>query len=412
MKLRNTMFAMMALSPVLANAAALDKSEHQVDALFEKGNYAQLYYARVMPKVEGVDLEGTTVKNVGNDYNKLGAAVKFSAGENGNTAFLLKYHQPWGVDTAYSSSLFNGTKANITSDALTALIGYRTASNFWLYGGLDFQQSEGKVQVNTDLSTTTATGAVLQAAGLTVQQYQGLAQLVAAGTATPVQQATLARIQAGITATDAPSNYTLEIDKSNSIAGVAGVAYEYPEIALRADLTYQSAAKYSAETLENNALSSRMDFKFPQSVNFNFQTGIMPKTLLMTKFRWVNWKQFESKPTAFAAANNGAALAKYTKDQYSGSIAIGRNFTDKFAAQIGFEYDSGTGKRASALGPYSDQKGVVVAGQYKINDMIDVAAGVSYSKLGDADVYNGTTKLASFKDSHAIGVGAKLGIHF
>lgn len=137
----------------------------------------------------------------------------------------------------------------------------------------------------------------------------------------------------------------------------------------------------------------------------------MPKTLLMTKLRWVNWKEFEARPAQYTKTR-GSALANYAKDQYSGSIALGRQLTDKLSAQIGFEYDSGTGKPYTALGPYGDQKGVVVAGKYKINDMIDVAAGVNYTKLGDAQVYNGNTKLVSFKDSHAIGVGAKLGIHF
>lgn len=41
----------------------------------------------------------------------------------------------------------------------------------------------------------------------------------------------------------------------------------------------------------------------PQSVNFDFQTGIMENTVAFANLRWVNWKDFAIRPYKFGAAS-------------------------------------------------------------------------------------------------------------
>lgn len=417
MKLNNLTLMMLVATPLMANAAGLDRSEQQIEALFEPGNYAEVYYARVMPTIEGTDILKNKTKDTAVDYNKVGAGIKFSAGD-GSTAFLLQYDQPWGVNTEYESGLLKGTIANIRSDALTAVIGYKTASNFWAYGGVALEQADGKVIASRPLGQETATQTVLTKSKVTQEQFAGLQKAAAAGDATAisqVQQLGGAIQKLALTS----SEYTANFNKGSAWGYLFGLAYEYPEIAMRADITYRSKTKHSADIDESIDIATspatnvvpktrnQLDFEFPQSINVNIQTGIMADTLLMTKFRWVNWKNFDVAPVVYKQ-RTGTSLATYGNDQYSGSIGIGRRFSDSFSGSVTAEYDSGTDKPFTPLGPYGDTYGFTVAGKYKVNEMVDVSAGVNYTKLGDADIPG----IAKFEGNDAIGIGTKLGFHF
>lgn len=409
---------MMLATPSLVNAAALDRSEQQIEPLFEKGNYAELYYARVIPSIEGTDVRKQKIEDTAEDYNKVGAAVKTDAGDS-NIALLLQYDQPWGVNTKYTSGILKGTVADIGSDALNAIIGYKPVDNFWLYGGVSYEQADGKVIGTSPFGAEAATAAVLKAAKLTPEKFAALSKAT-----DPKSIVTVDNIKKSIQAyAQTPRKYQADFNQGSAWGYIAGFAYEYPEIALRADVTYRSATEHNASIDESVTLmttkplilvpktTNKTKFKFPQSVNVNFKTGIMADTLLMTKFRWVNWKDFDVAPVLYKKANK-ASLASYGNDQFSGSIGIGRRVTDDFSAAVSLQYDSGTAEPYTPLGPYDEKMGVTLSGKYKVNDMIDVSAGVNYTKLGDAEIKSGKTTIAKFEGNQAIGIGTKVGFHF
>ncbi|PKP73657.1 MAG: hypothetical protein CVT84_12470, partial [Alphaproteobacteria bacterium HGW-Alphaproteobacteria-6] len=86
---------------------------------------------------------------------------------------------------------------------------------------------------------------------------------------------------------------------------VVGVAYEKPEIALRVSLTYQSAVDQKvgvAEAFSPPVLPpavTRTEVELPQVVQFDFQTGIAPKTLLFGMVRWSDWSEFGVRTQQF-----------------------------------------------------------------------------------------------------------------
>lgn len=415
----NKLTVMMMTSSLFASsvyAAGLDRSGQSVAPLFEKGNYAQVSYAWVDPNMSGMDVTNKKIKDVGNPYGKPSAAVKFGYGETDNAGFALIYEQAHGVDTEYpAGNLFSGTHAKVSTNNLTALVNYRTNNNFLLFGGVTYELSSGEVTISRPIGQQRATATVLAKAKVTGDAFKGLQAKVKGGKASQAEQKTLQALATQIGALAVQkTNYKNDINEDSAAGFVVGFGYTIPKIALRSTVTYRSATKHQtrinevATALGNTVAqqSSRMIHKFPQSINIDFQTGVNPKTLLMAGLRWVDWEQF------IVEVPVGGNLASYDESQYSGYIGLGRKITDKISASIQYSYDSGA-KPYTLLGPYGNKHGISVGGKYQLNDMIDVAMGVNYTKLGDAkNITTSGNKVADFKDSYAVAVGGKLGVRF
>lgn len=63
----------------------------------------------------------------------------------------------------------------------------------------------------------------------------------------------------------------------------------------------------------------------PQSVNLDFQTGVMKHTVAFANVRWVNWEDFSIRPNYFGQAADarglvGANLVDYSDDQISATL--------------------------------------------------------------------------------------------
>lgn len=80
----------------------------------------------------------------------------------------------------------------------------------------------------------------------------------------------------------------------------------------------------------------------PQSVNLDFQTGVYKDTVAYLNARWVNWKIFKIRPIQFGALTElatvklsqglypgGFNLDDYQKDQWSATLGLGHQFTEK-----------------------------------------------------------------------------------
>src|SRR5699024_7452624 len=112
----------------------------------------------VDPKIEGTDVAGGVdnpaanqkINDMMDDFDIWGAAVKIAPTEN--TALALIYDEPFGVDTIYAKgSEFNNdmgaTEAHVDTQSLTLLGGGKVHPNFWIYGGLEYQEAKGGVQL-------------------------------------------------------------------------------------------------------------------------------------------------------------------------------------------------------------------------------------------------------------------------
>lgn len=380
-----------------AQAAGLEYTKQSILPFFESGHHAEVSYATVSIDIQGTDAAGNKINNVMDDFDLYGAAVKIAPTDN--TAIALLYDQPFGVDTVYpTGSVFNNsmgkTEARVNTEGLTLLGGGKLDNNVWLYGGMELQKADGKVTL--------------------AQQFDGI-----------------------------PVYYQLDVpNTSDTLIPVLGVAYEIPDILLRASLTWRgqgehkfqanerllvnlgtptdyndipAAAKSAFDLPDVKFGNTQLSMKTPQSVNLDFQTGLSEKHQLlgMVNARWVEWTAFEVAPAAITQVV-GEPLASYKNDAYAVEVALGKQFTPKFAAEVRAGFDSGTGEPLSLLGPYDSIKTLAVGGEYAVTDSIKVSAGGQYMWFEGGEAYSDVdgSKLASFDDGDGYAFGVKLGYNF
>jgi long-chain fatty acid transport protein len=165
----------------------------------------------------------------------------------------------------------------------------------------------------------------------------------------------------------------------------------------------------------------------PQSVNLDFQTGIMANTVAFANLRWVNWKDFSIQPYQFGlfakevgpAVNrpDGFNLVEYSDDQWSVNAGVGRKLSEQWAGNVSVGWDSGAGNPVTTLGPTEGYWNLGLGVQYSPTPATFIAGGVKYFWLGDAKAQTGAQAggneyVAEFKDNNAIAYGLKMGYRF
>lgn len=417
MKLKTLSTAMiLATVPMTgAFAAALDRSGQSISAFLQPGNYFEAGISVLDPTVEGkakATSGGGLLSDMGDDYYFPTAALKLQPTEKLSVGIL--YDQPFGADATYSSSdplvaantgLFhlNGesTAVELTTQNLSLILGYQPNKNLNFYAGPVYQTVEADVQLR---------GAAYGSA-------------------------------------NALGKYNASIKEDSGTGWLAGFAYQIPEIALKASLTYRSEIDHKAETHEygqsnilalvaQNPAAALYDVNTtttittPQSVNLDFQTGVMANTVAFANLRWVNWKEFSIRPEKFGQITqtlgaagqtpdnpNGFDLVAYTDDQISATVGVGRKVNDKWAGNVSVGYDSGAGNPVSTLGPTEGYWNVGLGVQFSPAPNYFISGGVKYFMLGDAEAQPasmfGTDKsIAKFEDNDAWAYGLKIGYRF
>ncbi|MEG2269015.1 MAG: outer membrane protein transport protein, partial [Acinetobacter sp.] len=331
MKLKTLTTAMiLATVPMTgAFAAALDRSGQSISAFLQPGNYFEAGMSVLDPDVAGkAKANGSSLSDMAGDYYFPSAALKLQLTDN--FSFGLLYDQPFGADATYSttdsalaangSGLFHdgkeATSVEVDTQNLSLILGYQPTENFNIYGGGVYQTIKGNVQLR----------------GLA---YSG---------------------------TNNFGGYNASISEDSAAGWLAGFAYQIPEIALKASVTYRSEIDHKVIVDEsslaalganpgtvinmNNGLG-QTKITTPQSVNLDFQTGIMANTVAFANVRWVNWKDFSIRPYAFGkgaeaastavtqgAYTKGFNLVDYTEDQISATVGVGRKLNDQWAGNV------------------------------------------------------------------------------
>ena len=410
-------------------AAALDRSGQSISAFLQPGNYFEAGISVLDPNVSGkvrngytphaalpassAGLQNTSVGEMAGDYYFPSAALKLQVTDN--FSFGLIYDQPFGAEAEYSTGtqkttalpgplaplgnqgLFHngteGTSVEVKSQSISMLFGYQPTENFNFYAGPVYQTIKGNVQLR---------GAA----------YGGSATF---------------------------GSYNADIKEIGDLGWLAGAAYQIPDIALKASVTYRSEIDHSTlwnETFNAPSLfaglnavpSKETTITTPQSVNLDLQSGIMADTVAFANIRWVNWKDFSIQPDKFTTASKNPAvqastgkpefaLVAYTDDQWSVNAGVGRKVTDKWAGNVSVGWDSGAGNPVSTLGPTEGYWNLGVGVQYSPTPATFIAGGVKYFWLGDAKAqaasqFDTPNYVAEFEDNNAIAYGLKLGYRF
>lgn len=350
-------------------AAGLDRSGQSISAFLQSGNYAEAGFSVLDPTVKGKDKSNNPVSDMGDDYYFPSAAIKIQATDKISLGLL--YDQPYGADATYSVDGSNfadsteGTQVQVRTNNLTALIGYQPTENWNFYAGPVWQTVEADIKLRG-------------------KAYSSL-------------------------------SYDIKVEEEEAFGWLAGFAYQIPEIALKASVTYRSEIEHNAKSIETANISpiplhSSLNATTPQSVNIDLQTGVAPNTLAFVNMRWVHWDQFTVSPTFLGKV--GQDLISYSDDQYSVTAGLSRKFNAKWAGTAAVGWDSGAGNPVTILGPTEGYWSIGLGGQYSPAENYFIQAGVKYFWLGDAEGQTGGVVKGEFSDNHAIGYGMKIGYRF
>ena len=479
-------------------AAALDRSGQSISAFLQPNNYFEAGISVLDPTVEGKDTSGNATGDMAGDYYFPSAALKLQLTDK--ISFGLLYDQPFGADAGYSgnnnfvtnsatdralsaaqeTAIFSGAQAQAQA-AFNNLTPQQRVGAALQAQGVDLSTPAGQTlfantltaynttpAVKTQIDTGVLNGATAQANA----QAQGIINLANAnvraasgGTQvevdtnslsfifglSPIENVTLyaggvyQTVKGNVSlrgqAYSIFNGYDAEIKETGGAGWLAGAAYQIPEIALKASLTYRSEidhdvvidetgytalAAIPTATAAINAVaaaqSKETTITTPQSVNLDLQSGIMADTVAFANIRWVNWKDFSIRPDKFgqvaeiataASGGKGFNLVDYTDDQWSVNAGVGRKVTDKWAGNVSVGYDTGAGNPVSTLGPTEGYWNVGVGVQFSPTPATFIAGGVKYFWLGDTDAkVSSGTKVGEFEDNNAIAYGLKMGYRF
>jgi long-chain fatty acid transport protein len=264
-----------------AFAAALDRSGQSIAPFLQAGNYFEAGISVLDPNVSGKDTSQNDTGNMAGNYYSPNAALKLQATEKFSIGLI--YDQPYGADAEYKGKnnfiesrpfpFKGGTSVTVDTEDLNLILGYQPNQNWNLYAGAVYQTLDATVLLR----------------GASYSAYSG---------------------------------YDFKTGRDEAVGWLAGVAYQIPEIALKASLTYRAKIKHEMNAYEKHGIAGmtlsadlnaglnqinksegQTEITTPQSINLDFQTGIMENTIAFANLRWVNWKDFAIRPYKFGEAS-------------------------------------------------------------------------------------------------------------
>lgn len=500
-----------AMSPAtFVYAAGMDRSGQSMNGFLQPGNYVDFSYTILdadlsgkmrttasgpesaklrdydgwnMPTADygnvGGELAGSELSDIADTFGFANINLKMQLTEK--IAVGLIFDQPFGAKASYSTSdkkhnqaklptglnslisgladtksatqygtfhnIDSGTQAEVSTNSLSLVVGFQPTENINLYAGPVYQTVKGDVKLRG--SAYSLLGGYL----CNTQTNRQNGELFDAAVCTTFKE----KGTGSGNARKDYAGYEAAIPEEGAFGWLAGAAYQIPEIALRASLTYRSKISYTVQAQERmpevnsdsffsdpagsqiinkipllstsaKYVEGKTSAATPQSINLDFQTGIMANTLAYVNLRWVDWSEFKIRPNQFGQLTSvitegqgkgprGFDLVAYEKDQISATFGIARKLNDKLALTVIGGWDSGAGEYVSTLGPSDGFWSAGFGGQFNITDKTFIQAGVRYFWLGDAKSQSaswfGTDRYdADFKDNTAVGYSFKIAHRF
>lgn len=451
-------------------AAALDRSGQSIQAFLQPDNYFEAGISILDPSVSGVDNQGKATGDMADDYYFINAAIKAQLTEH--ISFGLIYDQPYGAAVTYSgeNGFVSGPNDSLLPKAMTdGIIAQRMpqlldqAAEQLLGPGKTFddvapqlqnfvrrqveRQANAAVdQVNNYLNANVTGGTEVDVDTQNLSFIFGYQpsknwNLYAGG----VYQSIKGDLALRGTTYTLYNGYTADISENSAAGWLAGVAYEIPEIALKVSATYRSEIDHDVDMREDITMLmpaaallgleqqgqaiqdsyGKTKITTPQSVNLDFQSGIMQGTILFGNVRWVEWSKFAIQPHKFGLLSQvvgslglvdrpeGFNLVDYSKDQWSANLGVGRMFSPKWSGTVSVGWDSGAGNPAPTLGPTEGFWNVGLGARFTPQPGSEISLGAKYLWLGDADAHTGAhTPAGRFSDNDALAYGLKIAQRF
>lgn len=376
-----------------ASAAGLDRSGQDVTAFLQDGTYAEAVYTYIDADVTGKDTSDNKIDDIAESYDFFRYGVKTDINDTFSVGVL--YDEPFGAaadytgDNNFVNANGEGTNVEVRTESITGILGAKFGQNknFQVYGG-------------------------------------------------PVAQRVKADVKLRGPAYEAANGYTTNINADQDYGYIAGVAYSKPEIALKASLTYRSEIEHNAQAseiypvvgsglipapvvsalgLSTNRVDS-IEITTPESVNFDFQTGINPTTLATAKVRWVPWSDFAIVPSLYndvskisTQDDKGLALVSYDDDQWQVELGLAKRVAPALAISGTVGWDSGAGDPVTSLGPIEGYYSAGLGAKYNVTENWAISAGGKYLWFGDAKGQIPTKTIVSdFESNDGFVLGVKV----
>lgn len=318
--------------------AGIDRSGQDIGILFEQGNYAKFTFANVDPKITSTPT-GTTQSAVPFTTFSLGYKTQI----NDQLSFALLWDQPYGADIQYVDGPAAGGFAFIDSTQVSGILRYQLGNGFSVHGGVFAQKISGRV-----LSTP------------------GL----------------------------------LNATSDTKLGGIAGVAYEKPEIAMRLALTYFSGVNYDLTGTHNFAPTTGT-VSMPEAFNLDFQTGIAPNTLLFGSVRHAKYAGISLRTGPGGAVN----WVDFPDDVTSYELGVGRKLNDQWSVAATLGYSDGAQTGTTFLAPAGAATSIGVGATYTTGD-VKISGGLRYTKFDRKTIFGAPL------DGNALTAGLSIGIAF
>jgi long-subunit fatty acid transport protein len=237
--------SLIAMSASMGHAGGMEATALSAGFMFENGNYGSVSVQSQSPSLKAVDGTGASITSGSVVGSVTSTNIKAKADVLDNLSVGITYYRQAGIKLDYQSVWTYATapliaaampKVDLDVTALTALAKYGVNQNFSVLAGLKS-------------GTASNATAVIPSSAVS-------------GAATG----------------------------KDSLSYVAGVAYEMPEIAFRAELVYETNAEFSLPTtFVGQALQGTIDASTPTYTNLYVQSGIAEDTLLFGSLRQADW---------------------------------------------------------------------------------------------------------------------------
>ena len=349
----------------MAQAGGFELQTLDTSMMYADGNQASISYATIDASIEGVNtLSAASKKQVVKDQTVTNLSAKFDVMDNLSVGLATYRAGAIQLDggNGENSSLNITPKGDINLDSSALLARYNLNENLSFIGGITNNQLKG--------------GNVSTLGG------------------------------------------TYEVSGKSATGYVAGVAYSIPEIALRAELVYQPKTKISTKTsiavtdlsacgylaAINNPICSTpndplhdvtvaatraglaspaaaTELALPDTLAFNFQSGIAENTLLTGSYRKASWGKAQINIT-----HPVAPIATAFSDSEAYSVGLARRFTDKLSASITYSKEEGSSAPATSLFTVSNGSEAISLGVRYTNENMTISGGISQRSVGDVTV--------------------------
>ncbi|KUF11733.1 outer membrane protein transport protein [Pseudoponticoccus marisrubri] len=407
-----TAAAFLAASAGASAAGGIDRAANDYGLLFQDGAQLSFSTTLVNPSVSGsypAALGGGETGNMSQTYATVSAAYKNDLTDR--LALGIYINDAYGADALYQQGVYTGLRAEWDSTQSAALLRYRIGGGVSVFGGLRYVESRADIAIPEllvraavgDFATELAADAAAAAAAGDLATAASLgARAATLGAA--VNPATNPLGDPGL-------NYTASGEKRGDMGYVAGIAYEIPDIAFRAALTWESSIEHAFETREVLPTlglngTGTTEITMPQSVALDLQSGVAPGTLVFGGVKWTEWSQWEVRPPGYESVT-GDRITGYNDDILTWRLGVGRQFSDQVSGFAQVSYEKSHGGVTSRLSPTDGRLGLALGGQVE-TDMVKMRGGIEYVSLGDATDSSGT----EFSGNSAIGVGLSFTMKF